>query len=116
MDDGHYKDWAILTRTNQEISTFTSLCYKYNIPFETFKQGDLSKDELNEKMQHDTVKLLTVHSAKGLEWPNVIVVGMRYSSIEERCICYVAATRARDNLIWVTGKKKNSPKGRIHKW
>jgi len=116
MDGGHYKDWAILTRTNQEISTFTSLCYKYNIPFETFKQGDLSKDELNEKMQHDTVKLLTVHSAKGLEWPNVIVVGMRYSSIEERCICYVAATRARDNLIWVTGKKKNSPKSRIHKW
>lgn len=115
-NNGHYGDWAILTRTNKEISTFSTLCYKYKIPFETFKQGDLSKEELNEKMQHDTVKLLTVHSAKGLEWPNVVVIGMRYSSIEERCICYVAATRARDNLIWVTGRKKTTSKNKTYNW
>ena len=115
-EDGHYGDWAILARTNKEISTFALLCGRRNIPYETFKQGDLSKDELNEKMQHNTVKLLTVHSAKGLEWPNVIVVGMRYSNVEERCICYVAATRARDNLIWVTGKKKSSPRNKVYNW
>ena len=115
-EDGCFRDWAILTRTNNEINTFATLCNRNNIPYETFKQGDLSKDELNEKMQHNTVKLLTVHSAKGLEWSNVVVIGMRYSSIEERCICYVAATRARDNLIWVTGKKKSNPRTRIHKW
>lgn len=115
-EDGQFGDWAILARTNKEVGTFTLLCNKYNIPCETFKQGDLSKDELNEKMQHNTVKLLTVHSAKGLEWKNVVVVGMRYSSVEERCICYVAATRARDNLIWVTGKKKSNPRTKIHNW
>lgn len=115
-EDGHYKDWAILARTNREITTFATLCYKQNIPFETFRQGDLSKEELNEKMQNNTVKLLTVHSAKGLEWKNVVVVGMRYSNIEERCICYVAATRARDNLIWVTGRKKNTTRNRTYNW
>lgn len=115
-EDGHYKDWAILTRTNSEIDTFALLCKKYGVPYETFKQGDLSKEELNEKMEHDTVKLLTVHSAKGLEWSNVVVVGMRYSSIEERCICYVAATRARDNLIWVSGRRKNTNRSRVHTW
>ena len=115
-ESGKYGDWAILTRTNQEINTFSVLCNKNKIPFETFKQGDLSKDELNEKMQHDTVKLLTVHSAKGLEWPNVVVIGMRYSNVEERCICYVAATRARDNLIWVTGKKKTNPRNKVYNW
>ena len=110
-----YKDWAILTRTNQEILTISSYLNKSNIPYDTFKQGDLSKDELNEKMNHNTVKLLTVHSAKGLEWRNVIVVGMRYTSVEERSICYVAATRAMENLIWVN-KKAVKKKPTIYDW
>lgn len=110
-----YKDWAILTRTNQEILTISSYLNKSNIPYDTFKQGDLSKDELNEKMNHNTVKLLTVHSAKGLEWRNVIVVGMRYTSIEERSICYVAATRAMENLIWVN-RKTAKKKPTIYDW
>lgn len=110
-----YKDWAILTRTNQEILTISSYLNKSNIPYDTFKQGDLSKDELNEKMNHNTVKLLTVHSAKGLEWRNVIVVGMRYTSVEERSICYVAATRAMENLIWVN-RKAAKKKPTVYNW
>lgn len=110
-----YKDWAILTRTNQEILTISSYLNKSNIPYDTFKQGDLSKDELNEKMNHNTVKLLTVHSAKGLEWRNVIVVGMRYTSVEERSICYVAATRAMENLIWVN-RKAVKKKPTVYSW
>lgn len=110
-----YKDWAILTRTNQEILTISSYLNKSNIPYDTFKQGDLSKDELNEKMNHNTVKLLTVHSAKGLEWRNVIVVGMRYTSVEERSICYVAATRAMENLIWVN-RKVAKKKPTVYSW
>lgn len=111
-----YGDWAILTRTNKEIANLSLYCSKHGIPFDTFRQGDLSKEELNEHMSKNTVKILTTHSAKGLEWPNVIVIGMRYTNEEERSICYVAATRARDNLIWVTGKKKATPKNRIYNW
>ena len=102
-----YKKWAILCRTNAEISEISYFLKKNEIPVDTFKQGDLTKAELVERMAQNTVKVLTVHSAKGLEWDNVIVVGMRYFSEEERCIGYVAATRARNHLIWTRyGKRK----------
>lgn len=104
----NYGDWAILTRTNYEISAISNTLMKVGIPFDTFKQGDLTKEELNDRMDKNTVKILTVHSAKGLEWDNVIVVGMRYYNLEERRICYVAATRARRNLYWLKsgGKRR----------
>lgn len=101
-----YKKWAILCRTNAEISEISYLLKKNEIPVDTFKQGDLTKAELVERMAQNTVKVLTVHSAKGLEWDNVIVVGMRYFSEEERCIGYVAATRARNHLIWTRYAKR----------
>ena len=106
VKEGQYGDWAILTRTNQEIADIGTLLKKEKIPFDTFKQGDLSKDELNTKMNQNTVKVLTVHSAKGLEFLNVIVVGARYYNAEERNVCYVAATRAKNRLIWMGTSKK----------
>lgn len=117
-ESGDYKNWAILTRTNQEISTISTYLKRSYIPFDTFKQGDLTKEELVEKMKQDTVKVLTVHSAKGLEWDNVIVIGMRFSPAEERNVCYVAATRARENLIWMYGgtKYKQKSKVRTYTW
>lgn len=52
------------------------------------------------------VLLMSVHRSKGLEWPNVWIVGMndgilphaRGDEQEERRLAYVAMTRARDNL------------------
>jgi DNA helicase II / ATP-dependent DNA helicase PcrA len=62
----------------------------------------------------DVVKLMTVHAAKGLEFPMVFVVGCedglfpsamsvhtRDELEEERRLFYVAITRAKDNL-WLT--------------
>ncbi|TAL40957.1 MAG: ATP-dependent helicase, partial [Salinibacterium sp.] len=60
----------------------------------------------------DAVQLLTIHSAKGLEWPIVFLVGLEEGVFpaaqaierggeaieEERRLCYVAMTRARDEL------------------
>lgn len=113
QDGEEYGNWAILTRTNQEISDISYALKKEKIPFDTFKQGDLSKEELNIKMKQNTVKVLTVHSAKGLEWPNVIVIGMRYYNNEEKNICYVAATRAKKKLVWMTARKK---KAKVYEW
>ncbi|MDR1486749.1 MAG: ATP-dependent helicase [Deltaproteobacteria bacterium] len=60
---------------------------------------------------HDTVKFLTIHSAKGLEFEVVFLCGLsegvlpskRATSIEElqeeRRLCYVAMTRAKDLLF-----------------
>lgn len=65
--------------------------------------------DTGEKTQ--AVKLMTVHSAKGLEFPVVFVCGLsegifpgkrantREKLEEERRLCYVAFTRARDRLF-----------------
>ena len=97
-----YHDWAILTRTNAQIGTIGRILKKANVPYDTFKQSKLTYDNLIEKMTQNTVKLLTIHSAKGLEWNKVIVVFTQGFGDEIDNIAYVAATRARDELYWMT--------------
>lgn len=106
LDNPQFGKWFVLTRTNLQLDAFASSLKKHKIPFDTFKQSQLNKAALNAKMKEDTVKLLTIHSAKGLENYRVIVVGANFYNLEERCISYVAATRARDLLIWTTSPKK----------
>ena len=61
--------------------------------------------------EDDTVVMMTMHSAKGLEFPNVFLVGFEDGLFpgmraigdteemeEERRLCYVAITRAKKNL------------------
>ena len=61
-------------------------------------------------MNENTVKVLTIHTAKGLEAKNVVVIGARWNDVEERCINYVAATRAKELLVWTTKKTKYARK------
>ena len=83
-------------------------------------------DNLEEDADH--VVMMTLHSAKGLEFPVVFMVGMEdgvfpsYISIssedeseleEERRLCYVGITRARTNLF-LTGAKQRMVRGEIH--
>ncbi|TCL03516.1 ATP-dependent helicase [Sodalis ligni] len=65
---------------------------------------------LDSEEKPDTVKLMTIHSAKGMEYPYVFICGLnegvfpsrRISSLEEmeeeRRLAYVAMTRAMDRL------------------
>lgn len=72
----------------------------------------LTSDDKNEDKDADTVSLMTIHSAKGLEFPQVFVVGLeenlfpsqmslnsRSDLEEERRLFYVAVTRAERKLI-----------------
>jgi DNA helicase-2/ATP-dependent DNA helicase PcrA len=65
------------------------------------------QDELKEKEEQDAVRLMTIHSAKGLEFPYVFITGLeeglfpherlgdeRTDTEEERRLFYVALTRA----------------------
>ncbi|MEI7473017.1 MAG: UvrD-helicase domain-containing protein [Chitinophagaceae bacterium] len=79
------------------------------------QQITLLTDADDEKDQHpDVVKLMTIHAAKGLEFPVVFVGGLeetlfpnamaintREELEEERRLFYVAITRAKDKL-WLT--------------
>lgn len=99
-DWGDYSNWFILTRTNDQIDEIGRFLAHYGVPFDTFKRAQLDNKELNRKMKENTVKVLTIHTAKGLEAKNVIVIGGRFFDVEEKCVSYVAATRARDLLVW----------------
>lgn len=65
------------------------------------------------------ISLMTVHSVKGLEFDHVFVIGMEEGLFphmnslmengaleEERRLCYVAITRARDNLHLVNARRR----------
>lgn len=108
--DCDYKDWFILTRTNAELDTILQVLKRHKIPTDTFKRAQLDNKGLKEKMYENTVKVLTIHTAKGLEADNVVVIGARYRDIEEKCVNYVAATRARNLLVWAYKTNTRKPK------
>ena len=69
--------------------------------------------------ERDQAQLLTIHAAKGLEWPIVFVAGLEEGTLpherslttpegieEERRLCYVALTRAGERLYlsWAAGR------------
>ena len=105
-----YKDWFILTRTNAESEAILKVLARHKIPTDTFKKAQLDNKGVKQKMREDTVKVLTIHTAKGLEADNVVVIGARNRDIEEKCIGYVAATRARNLLVWTFPVNKRKPK------
>lgn len=96
----NWGEWAILARTNNEVEEIQKILDENEVPNVTFKKGDLDLLELDELIASDRVKVMTIHTAKGTELPNVIVVGARRYNEEERKIAYVAATRAEQALYW----------------
>ena len=100
------EDCAVLCRTNNEVDNILALLTKNSIPCVNFRKSELTLEELNEKVNSDVVKVLTIHSAKGLESKNVMVIGAKTWNAEELRVCYVAATRAKERLIWLTEPKK----------
>lgn len=107
---GNYGEWFVLTRTNAQLDEIAFYLQKEGVPIDTFKRSELDNKELGKKMKENTVKVLTIHTAKGLEMNNVLVIGAKFFNVEERCISYVAATRAKNLLVWTrmpTRAKKN---------
>lgn len=91
--------------------------------------------DITEYKNNDGITLMTIHSAKGLEFDNVFIVGLEESIFphmnsfdnseqleEERRLCYVAITRAKKRLWLVNaevrtiyGNKVKNPESRFIK-
>lgn len=86
------------------------------------------QDELKAKEKEDAIMLMTVHAAKGLEWPTVIVAGVNEGTLPskqsmgsdaameaERRLAYVAMTRAENNLILAVRPEEKIVNGRTYR-
>ncbi len=95
-----------------EISGYASTIADFVADFSLLTDIDIEKEG-------DYISLMTVHTAKGLEFASVFIVGMEeglfphYKSIaegsieEERRLAYVAFTRAKENLVISYVRKRN---------
>lgn len=100
-----FKDIFVLTRSNKDLFKLRDLLLSEGIPCDTFKREGMSLSELNNMMNRNSVKVLTVHTSKGLEANTVYLYG-RFPVIcphyllneEERKVMYVGVTRAKEHL------------------
>lgn len=98
--------------------------------FEVAEQGDLraflerqalssDQDDLDDGAGAESIKLLTLHAAKGLEFPVVVLAGLEYGLCphilsmdsdaeveEERRLVYVGMTRAMDRLFLTWSRER----------
>ena len=102
----NYKDWFVLVRTNKDLAKLELKMNELEIPYVSFRKGEMTLNEMRECMAENKVKLLTIHTSKGLEsknvllWGNFPIVQKPYlRNNDEIKVLYVGCTRAIDQLI-----------------
>lgn len=118
----NWEGWVVLCRTNSEVEAAEEYLNGKNstglkVPNVIVKRGDLDLEAMGDLLHQNKVKIMTIHSAKGLEFDNVIVVGAKTFNQEERRIAYVAATRAKESLYWCRTIRtfRGKARGNAHK-
>ncbi len=105
------EEFKSITKTYEEKNGIVSLS-------DFLSEISLVADIEEHKENSDVITLMTIHSAKGLEFKYVFVIGMEEGIFphsraltdndeleEERRLCYVAITRAKKKL-WLVGAKR----------
>lgn len=107
----NYGNIAIIARTHEQVKEFGTYMEEAKIPHKTMNNRD------GYEFSDDKVKILTMHSIKGLEFKVVIMVGLNskaiplmnivvededYFQTRERKLMYVGMTRATERLYMTT--------------
>ena len=108
----------------ENLMEFKSITASYEERTGSVNLGDfleeisLVSDQVNHTEDGNVVTLMTLHSAKGLEFPVVFMVGMEEGIFphnmsimednieEERRLCYVGITRAKEKLYLTNAKRR----------
>lgn len=120
----NYKDWFVLVRTNKDLAKLELKMNELNIPYVSFRKGEMSLNEMRQCMAEDKIKLLTIHTSKGLEsknvllWGNFPIVQKPYlRNNDEVKVLYVGITRRnRPSNNFKLGGEKWKIKKKFKKW
>lgn len=104
-----YKSFFILARRNDTLEVISNRLEGCKIPYVLVANRELDLASRRSLIDSNVIKLMTIHSSKGLESENVIVIddmtrGMSSNlrqEEEEQRVKYVAYTRAKKKLIIV---------------
>ena len=102
-----WSEMCVLYCHNWMGKALTDVLIKANIPF-TWLKNSAQKRQFNSN--EDSVKLITMHSSKGLEFSTVATCGVGALGLEkertedEAKLLYVAMTRATENLLVTSSK------------
>ncbi|MCT7988102.1 DNA helicase PcrA [Laspinema olomoucense] len=124
MEESGYMEALKLENTDEALNRMANIEQLYNATIQFAEENEdnsltgflssasLASDLDNLEEGEQAVSLLTIHSAKGLEFPVVFLVGMEeglfpnFRSVndprsleEERRLCYVGITRAQERLF-----------------
>ncbi|MGY0398687.1 MAG: UvrD-helicase domain-containing protein [Ostreibacterium sp.] len=100
------REWIIRLEEKGELNTLSDIIQRMLLL-------DMLENEAEEKNQFESVTLMTLHSAKGLEFPYVFIIGLEEGLLphancvddeqveEERRLLYVGMTRAKRKL-WMS--------------
>lgn len=126
LDDGTPKGES----KQENVKELISVAREYqDLGFEGFLEevALMSDVETKEKNAADSVTLMTLHAAKGLEFPVVFMTGMEETIFphsralydvsemeEERRLCYVGMTRAKEELYMLSASRRMLYGGQQH--
>ena len=106
-DGTAWSEMAVLYRTNYQAKGLETALQRAQVPF-TSAVSTQGRDALF--ASGDTVKLVSMHSSKGLEFPLVVIPGLgqlpnpQVELAEDARLLYVAMTRALDRLILLSSQ------------
>ncbi len=126
MDKFDERDEADVTRI-ENVNELLAVAGEYESIALFLESAALSESEIRQHRSNAKLTLMTVHAAKGLEFPEVFVVGLEEGLFphsrsifeggkeeieEERRLMYVAMTRAKENLTLSWARSRLSFGGR----
>lgn len=101
-----WRDMAVLYCAHFIGDEVVAALQRADIPFERIEKGNSRKYKAGE----DSVKLMTMHQSKGLEFPIVAIAGLGHmpyraeQEAEDARLLYVAMTRATERLVLTASK------------
>jgi len=110
------KKWQVIEIVGRILESYINRREPTIATLKDFIDSMQLRDDVGDEDDKNAVQLMTFHASKGLEFPNVILVGVEEDLLphkrlgsdidEERRLFYVGITRAQEKLVLSYGKQR----------